>query len=110
MIDDNTDDAVRRTFGAGKVQRIDLRAVEQAGDPKFLAIWLIKHKVAVKIADSHRAGEVRVSDLNERVGRLCIDERIWIADKHDLIAVVSDGYQTCAGDRTQQRRCAGQRG
>ena len=110
VIDDGADHTVRCALGAGKVERVDLGAVQQRRDPYALAVWLVEDEVAVEVADRHRAGEVRVHHLRKSRGALGIDVGFGVGDEDDLIAVVGDGHRRGARrDRADQGGRGGQR-
>ena len=90
MVNDQRHEIVGRTLGAGEIQRVNGRAVEQSGHPKLLAVGFVEHEIAVKETNRRRAGEVRVGNLRKHVrvgvvdvaGRACRDEQLRAVVHH----------------------------
>ena len=96
VVDHYADDAVRTAFGAGKIERVNLRAVKDLRHPNALAVWLVKYEIAVQIPDRRRAGEIRVHDLRECVCAFVVNESVRVARKEYLRPVVRDGHRAGA--------------
>ena len=88
--------AVRRSFSAGKLQRINGCAVQNGSHPHLLAVRLVEHKVAVQVGHSHSAWEVRVRDGAKCVCGGVVDVAGAVGCNEQLSAVVShaDGTST----------------
>ena len=107
VIDVDRDQLVRRTLGAGEVQRVDAGAVQQARHPDLLAVWFVEDEVAVEVADRGCAGEVRVANRRERAGAHVVDVAVRVGSNKYLRAVVCDGHRAGAIDGAKKRRVVG---
>ena len=103
VIDNQRHHIVGQAFGTGKVQRIDLSAVQQRGDPKFLAVGFVEHEVPIQIPHGHGAGERGVKDLSEHARVVVVDVAVRVARHEKLRAVVGHADRAGAGDRADQR-------
>ena len=102
VVDNERHQAVGRTFGRGKVKRVNGRAIKQRGDPNALTVGFVENEIAVQISNRYRAGEVRVGDLRKRVRSGVVDVSVWIRGNKNLCAVVRHRHR--AGARYHAKR------
>ena len=88
VVDKKRHQIVRHTFGAGKRQRVNLRAVKQLRRPESLRIRLLEHKIAIQKADRHRAWKVHVRDFGVRFSCRVVDKPFRVGRDKQLCAVI----------------------
>ena len=109
VADQDREQAIGRTFSAGEVERVDLRAFQQARHPDLLAVWFVEHEVAVEVADRDRAGEIRVRNLREGVRAGVVDVAGAVGRDEQLRAIVGHRHRPGSSNGAQHRRGPGRR-